>query len=51
MYAVVLDNKVLGPAVLNKKELSRLKKNNPKYLFVEMTKKNSPMEIGDIYNG
>jgi hypothetical protein len=51
MYAVIDNSVILGPYVGTEEELKETKLNNPNYNFVEMTLENSPMKIGDIYNG
>jgi hypothetical protein len=51
MYAIVLDNVVIGPLVANNEELKQIEKEYPKHKFIEMTEKNSPAITGEIWKG
>ena len=49
MYAVVLNERILGPFYGNEEELNKLKVEYPDHKFYEMTLENSPVTVGAIW--
>ena len=51
MYAITLNDMVLGPFVGEKEELEQVQAEYPNHKFIEMTKENSPAFVGKTLKG